>query len=132
MEMELPDEGTGTRMSRGRGRSGVRMNEETGRAEGGGVTREKKEGKKRYDCRWGHIRANREETECERGGGGRDAAATAAAATAAATAAAEYTTRPSRVLGGSVCRVAWPIVCKGSRSSSKEPAEEEEEGSEAN
>lgn len=36
------------------------------------------------------------------------------------------------VLGGSVCRVAWPIVCKGSRSSSKEPAEEEEEGSEAN
>lgn len=46
------------------------MNEETGRAEGGGVTREKKEGKKRYDCRWGHIRANREETECERGGGG--------------------------------------------------------------
>lgn len=108
------------------------MNEETGRAEGGGVTREKKEGKKRYDCRWGHIRANREETERERGG--RDAAATAAAATAAAAtaAAAEYTTRPSRVLGGSVCRVAWPIVCKGSRSSSKEPAEEEEEGSEAN
>lgn len=46
------------------------MNEETGRAEGGGVTREKKEGKKRYDCRWGHIRANREETERERGGGG--------------------------------------------------------------
>lgn len=45
------------------------MNEETGRAEGGGVTREKKEGKKRYDCRWGHIRANREETERERGGG---------------------------------------------------------------
>lgn len=45
---------------------------------------------------------------------------------------AEYTTRPSWVLGGSVCRVAWPIVCKGSRSSSKEPAEEEEEGSEAN
>lgn len=36
------------------------------------------------------------------------------------------------VLEGSVCRVAWPIVCKGSRSSSKEPAEEEEEGSEAN
>lgn len=36
------------------------------------------------------------------------------------------------VLGGNVCRVAWPIVCKGSRSSSKEPAEEEEEGSEAN
>lgn len=36
------------------------------------------------------------------------------------------------VLGGSVCRVAWPIVCKGSRSSSKERAEEEEEGSEAN
>lgn len=25
------------------------------------------------------------------------------------------------VLGGSMCRVAWPIVCKGSRSSSKEP-----------
>lgn len=46
------------------------MNEETGRAEGGGVTREKKEGKKRYDCRWGHIRANREETECESGGEG--------------------------------------------------------------
>lgn len=46
------------------------MNEETGRAEGGGVTREKKEGKKRYDCRWGHIRANREETERERGGTG--------------------------------------------------------------
>lgn len=63
------------------------------------------------------------------------AAATAAATAAAAAAAAavvEYTTRPSRVLGGSVCRVAWPIVCKGSRSSSKEPAEEEEEGSEAN
>lgn len=39
--------------------------------------------------------------------------------------------RSSRILG-SVCRVAWPIVCKGSRSSSKEPAEEEEEGSEAN
>lgn len=64
----------------------------------------------------------------ERGRGG--AAATAAAGASAA--AAEYTTRPSRVLGGSVCRVAWPIVCKGSRSSSKEPAEEEEEGSEAN
>lgn len=58
--------------------------------------------------------------------------AAAAAAAAATAAAAEYTTRPSRVLGGSVCRVAWPIVCKGSRSSSKEPAEEEEEGSEAN
>jgi len=43
----------------------------------------------------------------------------------------EYTARVW-VLGGSVCRVAWPIVCKGSRSSSKEPAEEEEEGSEAN
>lgn len=57
-------------------------------------------------------------------------AATAAAAAATAAAAAEYS-RP-RVLGGSVCRVAWPIVCKGSRSSSKEPAEEEEEGSEAN
>lgn len=59
------------------------------------------------------------------------AAATAAVAVATA-AAAKYTTRPSRILGGSVCRVAWPIVCKGSRSSSKEPAEEEEEGSEAN
>lgn len=58
------------------------------------------------------------------------AAAGAAAAATAAAAAAEYS-RP-RVLGGSVCRVAWPIVCKGSRSSSKEPAEEEEEGSEAN
>lgn len=65
--------------------------------------------------------------------GGRGTTTTAAAAAAAATAAAaaaEYS-RP-RVLGGSVCRVAWPIVCKGSRSSSKEPAEEEEEGSEAN
>lgn len=72
--------------------------------------------------------ARTEKKRRAREGEKRDAAA-AAAATAAA---AEYTTRPSRVLGGSVCRVAWPIVCKGSRSSSKEPAEEEEEGSEAN
>lgn len=70
-------------------------------------------------------------TEKKRSARGGDAAA-AAAATAATAAAAKYTTRPSRILGGSVCRVAWPIVCKGSRSSSKEPAEEEEEGSEAN
>lgn len=47
-------------------------------------------------------------------------------------AAASILFRPSKILGGSVCRVAWPIVCKGSRSSSKELAEEEEEGSEAN
>lgn len=62
----------------------------------------------------------------ERGRG----SATAATAAAAAPAAEVYSAR--RVLGGSVCRVAWPIVCKGSRSSSKEPVEEEEEGSEAN
>lgn len=64
--------------------------------------------------------------------GGRGTTTTAAAAAAAATAAAAAEYSRPRVLGGSVCRVAWPIVCKGSRSSSKEPAEEEEEGSEAN
>lgn len=64
--------------------------------------------------------------------GGRGTTTTAAAAAAAATAAAAAEYSRPRVLGGSVCRVAWPIVCKGSRSSSKELAEEEEEGSEAN
>lgn len=113
--------------------AGLGMNEGMGRAEGGGVHEERKEARKGTTV----DEATSARTEKKRSArGGRDAAAAAgagaAAAAAATAAAAEYTTRPSRVLGGSVCRVAWPIVCKGSRSSSKEPAEEEEEGSEAN
>lgn len=101
------------------------MNEDTGRAEEVAVysVRRKKGGKKKVKtlCRWGH-RANRRD---RRGCRGQQQQSSRAATRS-------ILFRPSKILGGSVCRVAWPIVCKGSRSSSKEPAEEEEEGSEAN